>query len=130
MTAVELSGTAARASISRFTLALNYLPLTQLLLGAALIAWQATSLLAAVLWALAWLYLLPPLISRLAMLVFGAPQGRALTQETRAYKVWWFTHQWQVLFNRLPWLEELLRLMPGVYALWLRLWGARVSPLV
>ena len=130
MTAVELRGTAARAPISRYTLALNYLPLAQLLLGAAFVVWQATSPLAVALWALAWLYLLPPVMSRLAILMFGAPQGRALTQETRAYKVWWFTHQWQVVFNRVPWLEEILRLMPGVYALWLWLWGARVSPLV
>jgi hypothetical protein len=130
MTAVELRGTAARAPISRYTLALNYLPLAQLLLGVAFVVWQATSPLAVALWALAWLYLLPPVMSRLAILMFGAPQGRALTQETRAYKVWWFTHQWQVVFNRVPWLEEILRLMPGVYALWLWLWGARVSPLV
>ena len=35
-----------------------------------------------------------------------------------------------MVFNRLPWLEEILRLMPGLYALWLFLWGGRVSPLV
>ena len=43
--------------------------------------------------------------------------------------MWWFTFQWQILFNRLPWLEEILRLVPGLYALWLFLWGGRVSPL-
>ena len=78
--------------------------------------------------ALAWLYLVPPLVCRSTLLLFGRPQGRSLTQETRAYKVWWFTAQWQVVFNRLPWLEELLRLVPGLYALWIRLWGGRVSP--
>jgi hypothetical protein len=60
--------------------------------------------------------------------VFGTPYGRALTQETRAYKVWWFTYQWQAVFNRVPWLEEILRLVPGLYALWIFLWGGRVSP--
>ena len=35
----------------------------------------------------------------------------------------------QMLFCRLPMLEELLRLVPGLYSLWLRLWGARVGRL-
>ena len=34
------------------------------------------------------------------------------------------------MFNRLPWIEEILRLVPGLYALWIFLWGGRVSPLV
>ena len=36
--------------------------------------------------------------------------------------------QLQMPFNRLLWLEELLRLVPGLYPLWLNLWGARVHP--
>jgi hypothetical protein len=64
------------------------------------------------------------------LLLFGRPHGRALTQHDRAYKVWWFTYQWQVLFNRLPWLDEILRLVPGLYSLWMFLWGGHVSPLV
>jgi hypothetical protein len=119
-----------RRELTGYTLALNYLPLAQLLTGAAVVATQATSVGAAIAIALAWIYLLPPLICRMAMLMFGVPQGRALTQQHRAYKVWWFTYQWQAVFNRLPWLEELLRLVPGLYALWLFLWGGRVSPLV
>jgi hypothetical protein len=119
---------AGGARVTAFTLALNYLPLVQLLVGAVVVASQAGSLRSRFLWSLAWLYLVPPLICRLTLLVFGYPQGRGLTQDTRAYKVWWFTHQWQVVFNRLPWLEELLRLVPGLYALWIRLWGGQVSP--
>jgi hypothetical protein len=121
---------AAPMRLTRYTLALNYLPLAQLVTGAALIAVYAPSTTVAVAWALAWLYLLPPLACRLAFALFGAPHGRALTQDDRAYKVWWFSYKCQILFNRLPWLEEILRLAPGLYALWLWLWGARVSPLV
>jgi hypothetical protein len=130
MTAVERTPAAAGASITGFTLALNYLPLTQLLVGAALVASQASSLRSALLWSAGWFFLLPPLASRLALLLFGRPRGRALTQAARAYKVWWFIHQWQLVFNRLPWIEEILRLVPGLYALWIFLWGGRVSPLV
>jgi hypothetical protein len=128
MTAAE--PTIARPQITGFTLALNYLPLVQLLVGAAFVVWQATSPTAVILWSLAWLYLLPPIACHAALLVFGWPRGRGLTQDTRAYKVWWFTYQWQVVFNRLPWLEEILRLAPGLYALWIFMWGGRASPLV
>ena len=113
--------------LTGYTLALNYLPLAQLLAGAAIVSTQATSPGTVIACSLAWIYLVPPLVCRLVLLAFGTPHGRALTQHDRAYKVWWFTYQWQVLFNRLPWLDEILRLVPGLYALWIRLWGGRVS---
>jgi hypothetical protein len=130
MTAVERTPAAGRANITGFTLAFNYLPIVQLLVGAALVASQASSLRSALLWSIGWFFLLPPLACRLALLLFGRPRGRALTQAAPAYKVWWFIHQWQLVFNRLPWIEEILRLVPGLYAFWIFLWGGRVSPLV
>ena len=42
---------------------------------------------------------------------------------------WWACFQCQVLFLRFPALEELLRLVPGIYSLWLRLWGSRIGGL-
>ncbi len=42
---------------------------------------------------------------------------------------WWASFQCQVLFLRFPALEELLRLLPGVYSFWLRLWGSRIGKL-
>jgi hypothetical protein len=42
---------------------------------------------------------------------------------------WWACFQCQVLFLRFPALEELLRLVPGVYSWWLRMWGSRVGKL-
>src|SRR3954469_6084826 len=73
-----------------YTLALNYLPLVQLATGAVLVTTQTASPGALILGALAWIYLVPPLVCRLTLLLFGRPQGRALTQHDRAYKVWWF----------------------------------------
>lgn len=75
---------------------------------------------------LAWIYLLPPLASRSMIIAFGRPEGR-LTQDMSAYRVWWVLTQWQILFNRLPWLEELIRLVPGLYAPWIWLWGGHLS---
>jgi hypothetical protein len=130
MTAGEYNETVNPGRITAFALLLNYLPFGQLLLGAILISSLAPSAGSALLWAAAWLFLLPPAVCRLTFAAFGTPSGRSLTQDTRAFKVWWFVHQWQILFNRLPWLEEILRLVPGLYALWIWMWGGRVSPLV
>lgn len=130
MTAVDRPRTAEHRGITSYTLALNYLPITQLLVGAGVVASQASSTGAIIAWSAAWLLLLPPLVCRLTLLMFGMPHGRGLSQDARAYKVWWFVQQWQVVFNRLPWIEELMRLVPGLYALWIFLWGGRVSPLV
>lgn len=66
-----------------------------------------------------------------ALLVRVTPQ-RAGTYGAgeRQFLVWWWTQQLQTLFNRLPFLEELLRVVPALYSAWLRLFGARVGSLV
>lgn len=111
---------------SAFSLGLNVLPSLHLAsgLGLAVALFESTAPRFAVF--SAWIYLLPPIASRLTMLAFGRPQGE-LTQDMPAYRVWWVLTQWQILFNRLPWLEELLRLVPGLYALWIGLWGGHLS---
>src|SRR5712691_235121 len=119
----------AGAKPSGYSLALNFLPLLHFLAGAAFV-WFVDGAVARIGAALAWVYILPPLACRVAMALFGAPQGEGLGQEARAYKVWWFLMQMQVLFNRFAVLEELLRMVPGLYALWLNGWGARVSSVV
>lgn len=77
--------------------------------------------------ALAWLYLLPPLLGRVILALFGRPEG-SFTQDQKGYRVWWVLTQLQIPFNRLPFLEELLRLVPALYPLWIALWGGRLSP--
>ncbi|WP_172202574.1 hypothetical protein [Niveibacterium sp. COAC-50] len=110
-----------------FSLLLNFLPILQLTCGM-VFSWLAFSTPTARLMTLTlWVYLLPPLVSRLTLAAFGRPQGQCAL-DSRAYRVWWFLTQWQMLFNRLPWLEELLRLIPGLYAQWIWLWGGHLSP--
>jgi hypothetical protein len=75
------------------------------------------------------LFLLPPLVVRASTWWSPLPSGR-LEPGSRSFLHWWFTAQWQVLFTRLPLLEETMRMIPGLYSLWLRLWGARVGALV
>ena len=42
---------------------------------------------------------------------------------------WWASFQCQVLFLRFPMFEEILRLIPGLYSMWLRGWGSRIGRL-
>lgn len=78
---------------------------------------------------LAVLYLAPPLVCRFAGFVMPMPDG-TFEVGSRELLRWWFYAQWQVIFNRFPMLEEALRMVPGLYSQWLRLWGARIGSLV
>jgi acetyltransferase-like isoleucine patch superfamily enzyme len=89
--------------------------------------WGASS--AWILIALALLYLFPPLMARTLLALWG-PMPRSATLGSRAFLRWWALSQLQLVFNRLPQLEELLRMIPGLYSVWLRLWGARIGRLV
>lgn len=43
------------------------------------------------------------------------------------YSPWWGSHQIQGIYIAFPVLENLLRLIPGAFSAWLRLWGAQVG---
>ena len=75
------------------------------------------------------LFLLPPLVVRASTWWRPLTSGR-LEPGSWGFLHWWFAAQWQVIFTRLPVLEEVIRMIPGMYSLWLRLWGARVGSLV
>jgi hypothetical protein len=84
--------------------------------------------------AVAWLapvvlVFVPPLAVRLATTWTPLPTG-LVQPGSGAFLHWWFTAQWQIVFARLPAIEELMRMIPGLYSVWLRLWGARVGGLV
>ncbi len=127
MTRSEHADRPSGPGLNVFLIAINYLTIGQLALGAVVVACLGSSATAAIAIALAWLYLLPPVVCRLTLGLFGRPAGRGITQSNRAFKVWWFLTQWQNVFNRLPLFDELLRLVPGLYPLWLNAWGGHVS---
>jgi hypothetical protein len=109
-------------------LGLNYLPLLHgLAIGATVgFGWAAWP------WRLAAgatvLYVLPALTARMVNALAPVPLGR-IPVGTRPFFTWWTLANLQMLFCRLPMLEEILRLIPGVYSGWLRLWGSRVGRL-
>jgi hypothetical protein len=72
------------------------------------------------------LYLLPVLCFRLHQWLWPVQEG--LTRiDAPGYSPWWGSHQFQMMYGAFPALESALRLLPGVYSAWLRLWGSRVG---
>jgi acetyltransferase-like isoleucine patch superfamily enzyme len=43
------------------------------------------------------------------------------------YNPWWGSHQIQTIYIVLPVLEKILQVIPGVFSVWLRWWGAEVG---
>lgn len=71
-----------------------------------------------------WALLLPPLLCRMLRPLAIAGSWRPNSVAARS---WWWQQQLQIPFARLPAIEEAMRLVPGLYQMWLRLWGAQVS---
>ncbi len=74
------------------------------------------------------IYLIPPLLCRLT-LIFHPLNDPKMSVNSKSHLVWWFTFNLQVIFARFSLLEEILRIVPGLYSLWLRLWGAKIGKL-
>ncbi|MDO5692830.1 MAG: hypothetical protein Q4G70_10175 [Pseudomonadota bacterium] len=110
------------------SLALNFVPLAVIGAGLALARATSDGWLPRGLVFMAWLYLAPPVIGRLILAIHGRPHGE-FGLGTPAYRAWWWLTQLQMPFNRLPALEEVLRLVPGLYPAWIALWGGQLSPL-
>ncbi len=115
-------------------IALGYLPLLHIVLtiGATAAAAAIFGRGAAVLIGIAMVYLLPPLGALLARptALLATLDDERCSMQSSAFLRWWYITQWQVVFNRLPALEELLRLVPGLYSTWLRLWGSKIGAFV
>jgi hypothetical protein len=72
------------------------------------------------------LYGVPPLAYRVHDRLWPLKEGPAyLVNE--GYIPWYGGHQLQLIYVALPSLEAMLRLLPGVYSAWLRLWGSQVG---
>jgi hypothetical protein len=75
------------------------------------------------------LYGLPLLIYRLHVWFYPIQEGVSYLG-SKQYSPWWGSHQIQAVYIAFPALETLLRLIPGVFSLWLRLWGSKVGKAV
>jgi acetyltransferase-like isoleucine patch superfamily enzyme len=72
------------------------------------------------------IYGLPLLVYRLHQWVYPVQEGISYLLG-KEYSRWWGSHQIQVIYIAIPVFEAVLRLIPGVFSCWLRLWGAKVG---
>lgn len=72
-------------------------------------------------------YLLPPLCFRAHDWLCPLREGREDLTDPRRYSAWWGSQQFQIVYTLIPQSEMLLRLIPGAYSAWLRLWGSRIG---
>jgi hypothetical protein len=72
------------------------------------------------------LYFLPPLVQR--VMFRWAPLKQGVSEiDGRKFSAWLASHHIQAFYDALPYLESLLRVIPGFYSMWLRMWGSRVG---
>jgi hypothetical protein len=72
------------------------------------------------------IYVLPPMILRVVYRWAPLNPG-VLSIDDRAFCPWLASHHIQAFYDALPYLESLLRVIPGFYSLWLRMWGSRIG---
>lgn len=107
----------------------NYLPILHVLLVVLTVCLPWTTLGWRIGSGAAVLYLLPPLVARCILRIWPIREG-CIAMPSRDYFIWWIILNLQVVFCRLPALEELLRIVPGAYGAWLRLWGSRIGSFI
>ncbi|WP_413290477.1 acyltransferase [Bdellovibrio sp. HCB337] len=71
-------------------------------------------------------YVLPLLCFRLVNLVAPLKSGVSFIAE-RGYSPWLGAYKFQLIYLHLPFLERILRLVPGLFSFWLRLWGSQIG---
>ncbi len=72
------------------------------------------------------IYLLPPMVLRI--LFRWAPLKNGVSRiDGKSFSAWLASNHIQAFYDALPFLEALLRVIPGFYSLWLRMWGSRVG---
>jgi hypothetical protein len=73
-----------------------------------------------------WIYFLPLLCMKIHNYFHPLKNGTS-DLATLRYSAWWGSHQIQAVFNAIPAFEAILRLIPGAYSSWLRLWGSSIG---
>lgn len=112
--------TAADRLFSYFPLLMTVMSLTALGVFAQWPSvWSAAFLLFVV-------YFLPPIVQRVMFRWAPLKQGVSAIDGVK-FSPWMAAHHIQAFYDALPYLESLLRVFPGFYSMWLRLWGSRVG---
>lgn len=73
-----------------------------------------------------WPFLFPLVCFRIHNFFFPVSEG-FFDLTKRTYNSWWGSHQFQYPFIVWPWLESTLHMVPGLFSIWLRAWGAKIG---
>ncbi|HWI56180.1 MAG TPA: hypothetical protein VNZ22_03055, partial [Bacillota bacterium] len=112
-----------------FVMVLSYIPILHLIGIACVSFWPGMPGLWRILAIPAVIYLLPAMLARI--IVKGFPlRSQILKLGSADFFKWWAVSNLQMIFCRLPILEELLRMIPMAYGAWLRLWGSKIGRLI
>lgn len=106
----------------------NYWALVQVVISVVIVTAIDAPFGFRLLFAVGFFYLFPPFAAMVIRKLFPLECQR-YAYGSKQFMVWWALFSLQVLFLRLPVLEEILRIMPGCYSVWLRLWGAKIGRL-
>ncbi len=72
------------------------------------------------------IYVLPPTVLRIVLRWAPLKPGIACIDGGK-FCPWLAAHHIQAFYDALPFLESLLRVIPGFYSMWLRMWGSRIG---
>ncbi|MDZ8051360.1 MAG: acyltransferase [Aulosira sp. ZfuVER01] len=97
-----------------------------MLTGAAIVYLAYSPSIFSILAVLLSIYGLPLIVYRWHQWVYPVQEGISYLIG-KEYSPWWGSHQIQVIYITIPVLEAVLRLIPGAFSFWLRLWGAKVG---
>ncbi|OUL28136.1 acyl transferase [Nostoc sp. T09] len=97
-----------------------------MLTGAAIVYLAYSPSIFSILAVLLSIYGLPVIVYRWHQWVYPVPEGISYLRG-KEYSPWWGSHQIQVIYITIPVFEAVLRLIPGAFSFWLRLWGAKVG---
>jgi acetyltransferase-like isoleucine patch superfamily enzyme len=74
------------------------------------------------------IYVIPPLKWRVVAKMFPPKKGVSYVGKNATKEnSWIISYHLQQVYNAIPMIENTLKIIPGLYSLWLRLWGARIG---
>lgn len=73
-------------------------------------------------------YFFAPIVWRIVHYFLPVKKGLSyLGKNTNELNVWFISYHLQQIYNTIPMIENLLKLIPGAYSFWLRVWGANIG---
>jgi len=72
------------------------------------------------------IYFVPPMVQRVVFRWAPLKIGVSAI-DGRTFSPWLASHHIQAFYDALPFLESLLRVFPGFYSMWLRMWGSHIG---